>query len=177
MMPSGDALFDAPLAPEPEREIVRVTERTMMDALHCRYGRVFGNGRRYVVAEHVRSHASFDARRTADFIAGDLWQTGGLDLIGHEVKVSRGDWLRELAAPEKAAEFMPYMNRWWVVVSDAAIVRDGELPGDWGLLALAGSGLRVISRAPRHDAEPLTPSRLAALMRAVAKTAAAREAS
>lgn len=151
-------------------EIPRLTERDVAEALHVRYGVTFGNGRRYAVAEQVRSHAGFDARRTADFIAMDLWPSKGLELHGHEIKISRSDWLTELKHPEKSAEFIPYMNRWWLVVSDRAIVHDGELPAGWGLMAMSGAMLRVITKAPRKKAEPLTPSRLAALLRAVACT-------
>lgn len=154
-----------------------LTERMLLDALHTHYcQRPYGSAQRYAVAEHVRSHASFDARRTADFIAMDLWKAGKLDLHGHEVKVSRSDWLRVLKDPSKAAEFIPYVNRWWLVIADASMVRDGELPGGWGLLELASPGtrypLRLVRRAPRREALPLTPTRLAPLLRAVAQTAA-----
>ena len=101
----------------------------------------------------------------------DLWPSKGLLLHGHEVKVSRSDWLRELKEPEKAAEFMPYMNCWWLVVSDPRIVRPGELPDDWGLLAMRGGLLAVQKPAPKREAKPLTRRRLAALLRAVAQTA------
>jgi hypothetical protein len=87
------------------------------------------------------------------------------------VKVSRSDWLRELKDPSKAAEFIPYMNCWWLAVSDKRIVRPGELPDDWGLLALRGEDMAVVKPAPKRDAKPLTPTRLAALLRAVAQTA------
>jgi hypothetical protein len=147
-----------------------LTEADVLDALHDRYGTVHGNGQRYAVASQVRSRAGFDARRTADFVAMDLWPSARLTLHGHEVKVSRSDWLRELKDPTKAAEFIPYMNTWWIVVSDARIVREGELPDDWGLMAMRGSRLAEVRKAPRRDALPLTPSRLAALLRAVAQT-------
>lgn len=153
----------------------RVTESDVIAALHARYGQRLGNGPRYAVARGVRSHAGHSARRTADFIAMDLWPSRGLALHGHEVKVSRSDWLRELAEPEKAAEFIPYMNYWWAAVSDPAIVRDGELPDGWGLMVMRGSRLAVVRQAPRRDAEPLSPSRLGGLLRAIAGTAANRE--
>jgi hypothetical protein len=149
----------------------KLTEGDVLEALYARYSQVHGNGQRYAVASQVRSHASFYARRTADFVAMDLWTTGRLTLHGHEVKVSRSDWLRELKDPSKAAEFTPYMNTWWVVVSDARIVRDGELPDDWGLMAVRGGLLRVVRKAPWREALPLPPTRLAALLRAVAQTA------
>jgi hypothetical protein len=149
-----------------------MTEGDMIAALHARYGQVVGNGRRWAVAGGVRSHAGFDARRTADFIAMDTWPSKGLEIHGHEVKVSRSDWLRELKEPEKAAEFIPYVNRWWLVVPDPVIVGLGELPDGWGLLAMRGGRLAVIEKAARRDALPLPPTRLAALLRAVEGTAA-----
>lgn len=158
---------------------VAMTEVDLTVALHARYREAYGNGRRYAVAAQVRSHAGFDARRTADFIAMDLWPSKGLALHGHEIKVSRADWLRELKDPSKAAEFTPYVNHWWVVIPDAAMVRAGELPGDWGLLAMRSGRLTVIRKAPRLEALPLPPTRLAALLRAVSQTSAnlaAREA-
>lgn len=173
------ALFSADEAAPPEPAAPRVTERVMLDALHQRYCQRYGNGVRYVTAEHVRSHASFDARRTADFVAMDMWKTGRLELHGHEVKVSRSDWLRELEDPSKAEEFIPYMNRWWLVIADESMVRPGELPDGWGMLVLARpdslASLRVVKHAPRRDALPLTPTRLAGLLRAVAQTAAMQE--
>lgn len=149
-----------------------MTEADVIAALHARYGQRFGNGPRYAVAAGVRSHAGHSMRRTADFVAMDLWPSRGLALHGHEVKVSRSDWLRELAEPGKAAEFIPYVNYWWAVVSGPRIVRDGELPEGWGLLVMRGGQLAVASQAPRREALPLTPSRLAALLRAVGYTAA-----
>jgi hypothetical protein len=153
----------------------KMTEAELTDALYERYSARHGNGQRYAVAVQVRSHAGFDARRTADFVAMDLWPSMRLTLHGHEIKVSRSDWLRELKDPSKAAEFVPYMNCWWVVVADARIVRDGELPDDWGLMAMRGGLLTVVRKATRRDALPLTPTRLAALLRSVACSATVLE--
>ncbi len=155
----------------PKAGLPVLTERDMVKALHAYYGVIHGNGRRYAVAAQVRSHAGFDARRTADYVAMDLWPSKGLLLHGHEIKVSRSDWLTELKHPEKSAEFIPYMNCWWLVVSDRSIVHDGELPAGWGLMAMNGPYLRICKHAKRREAKPLTPSRLAALLRAVACTA------
>lgn len=139
--------------------------------LRARYSPINGNGPRYVYAAEVRNRAGFDATRTADFIAMDLWPSKGLALHGHEVKVSRSDWLRELKEPEKAEAFRPYMDFWWLVVADRAIVRDGELPDGWGLLAPAGPWLRVVVTAPRQKAEPMPKSMMAAFLRSVGEQA------
>lgn len=152
--------------------LAKLTEADMLDLLTRRYTAEHGNGPRYVCARHVRSHAGFEARRTADFIAVDTWPSH-LAVHGHEVKVSRADWLAELRQPEKAREFTPYVHYWWLVVSDASFIREGELPATWGLMAVQGNTLRVVRQAPRLNAALLSTTRLAALLRAVVKTAGA----
>jgi len=153
--------------------LVKWTERQMLDLLGIRYGRQFGNGDRFAAAEHVRSGAGFDSKRTADFIAMDLWPSNGLALHGHEVKVSRSDWLTELKDPDKAEAFRPFMDYWWLVVCDAAIVREGELPEGWGLMApvSGGGSLRTIRPAKRLHPESMPKSMMAAMLRAAVKTA------
>ena len=76
--------------------------------------------------------------------------------------------------PEKAAEFTPYMTFWWLVVSDKALVKPGELPDGWGLMAPRGGQLAVVTKAARRKPEPLPRTMLASLLRAVMKTAISR---
>lgn len=143
----------------------------MLDALHHRYGAVKWGARRFAVAEHVADRPAA-AARIADFIAMDMWRTAGVhEIHGCEVKVSRSDWRRELADPWKGAGFIPYVHRWWLAVPDPAIVRPGELPGGWGLMVLTAGRLRAAKTAPYSGALPMSPERLAALLRAVQKTA------
>jgi hypothetical protein len=149
----------------------RHTERTMLDLLQVRYDYRAGNGPRYLCAEHTRNAAGFSATRTADLIVQDLWPSKGLEVIGHEVKVSRSDWLRELKDPAKAEVFRRYCHRWWLVVPDASIVRD-DLPDGWGLMAIQGSKLRAVRPAPKLHPEPMPRTMQVAMLRAVAATAA-----
>lgn len=95
----------------------------------------------------------------------DLWPSKGLVMIGHEIKCSRSDWLTELKDPEKAEAFKKYMNQWYLVVSDRTIVKSGELPEGWGLIAPRGTTLAVVSPAPKLVALPLPKSMLACLLR------------
>lgn len=150
--------------------IEKYTERQMLDLLNLRYAAVSpGNGARFARAEHVRSHAGFDATRTADYVAMDLWPSKGLPLHGHEVKVSRSDWLTELKHPEKAEQFKQFMDYWWLVVSDPGIVRD-DLPPGWGLMVRKGLRLQVVRSAPRLSPALIPRTFLACLLRAVATT-------
>lgn len=152
------------------------TERDMLDLLNQRYGQIYGNGPRYCRAEHVKNQLGHYHSRTADYFAVHLWPgiPVGKDhaIIGHEVKVSRSDWLAELRDPEKAEAFRPYVHQWYLVVSDRNIVKPGELPEGWGLMALQGTKLRVITPAPRQEPLPMPLTMTAALLRATAKTAA-----
>lgn len=154
----------------------RLTERDMLDRLNTRYAKYNGNGIRYSRAEHVKVSAGFDARRICDYMALDLWPggygpTSGPKLHGHEVKVSRSDWLTELRDPEKAEAFRRYCDYWWLVVSDADIVKPGELPPGWGLMVARGTALRVAIGAPLNAGVEQMPRHVqATLTRAVTKT-------
>jgi hypothetical protein len=179
----SEALFDVTM-PEVTQEsvdsAVKWTERMMLDAIHRRYSQRAGNGPRYVVAEHVRNQCGFGGDyfgtgplRTADALAVDLWPSSGHLVHGFEVKVSRSDWLHELKDPEKAEAFKPYCDHWWLVVPDAAIVRD-DLPNGWGLLVDGKAGLRIKKRAPHLEREAMPFEMTAAWLRAAAKTARSR---
>lgn len=176
---SADMLFGEPEPIEPVPEVVKHTERSMLDLIHERYSKVNpGNGPRYVVAEHVRNQCGFGGSwgtgplRTADAMVVDLWPSSGHLIHGFEIKVSRSDWLTELKDPEKAGAFKPYCDRWWLVVPDAAIVRD-DLPAEWGLITLAKNGdtLRIHKQAPMLERQAMPFEMTAAWLRAAAKTA------
>ena len=164
-----------------------MTEREMLNHLHQRYNNSAyihrGNGIRWVCAEHVRNDSGFFAQRTADFMAVDMYPGTGNAIHGHEVKISRSDWLSELAHPEKALTFTELVDYWWVVVPDVSIVPASELPDNWGLIVLRKNGLRAVVPAPRlhapagtslndHRNQPPLPRGFAAsLIRATYKTA------
>jgi len=155
-----------------------ITERDMLDLLLNRYTAVRegSTADRWVRAEHVSSKLQgWEAKRIADFISADKYPGNPygstLALHGHEVKVSRSDWLTELRDPTKAEAIKRYMHHWWLVVSDVSIVKPGELPEGWGLMVKTGGKLRAKIRAPRLDPEPMPPDFVICLMAAAAKTA------
>lgn len=164
---------------------VKLDTAAMHALLRQRYGLTYGNGPRYVIAPEVRNQAGFggyfgDGRlRTADLLVMDTWPSGPLRLIGHEIKVSRSDWLRELKDPSKSAPFVAVCAEWWLVVADRKIVKDGELPPGWGLMAPAGDKFRAVVPALRKPQPDLPIGMTAAMLRRVqdvgqAEAAAAR---
>lgn len=83
-----------------------------------------------------------------DFLAVNCWPSRGFEVHGHEIKVSRSDWKRELKKPHKALLSMARCDFWWVAAPDG-IVQPGELPEGWGLMILSDKGSRVAIQAPR----------------------------
>ncbi|HEX9088231.1 MAG TPA: hypothetical protein VF867_11950 [Arthrobacter sp.] len=154
------------------------TERAMLNLLLDRYTDLRRGtiSDRWVRAEHVKSGTGYsDNQRIVDFVAAD--KHGGyagekLALHGHEVKVSRADWLTELRDPNKAEAIRRYMHHWWLVVPDAAIVKPGELPEGWGLMVPGANGkLRAKVAAPRLAPEAPPLAFIISLMSSAARTA------
>lgn len=94
--------------------------------------------------------------RYADALAFGLWPSRGLEILGFEIKVSRGDWKKECETPEKAEAIAQFCDRWWIV-APVGIARKEELPAGWGLMETEGSQLKVTKDAPKL--EPKEPSR------------------
>lgn len=165
---------NAPSVLEPEAAAPVVhTERSMLRLLRARHAaKHSGNGPEWAYMEQVRNAAGFKATRTADAMALGLWPSRGHELHGFEVKVSRGDWRRELAEPDKAEGWCQVVDRWWIV-APAGVVPKDELPTGWGLLettARGKAGLRVTVQAallrPKSERPPVTRDLLVPMLRA-----------
>lgn len=139
------------------------TEADVLVALQERYC-----APQYAFLPQVPDATGFQKRRTADAVAMGLWPSRGLELIGFEIKCSRGDWIRELRDPEKSDEIMAYFDRWYLVISDRKIVQNGELPPTWGLMLQRGKQTIIEIEAPKLT--PTTMDRIffAAIMRRAA---------
>lgn len=97
---------------------------------------------------HEVADATGMARRRADAIAVNLWESRGLGIHGFEIKVSRADWQREIRAPEKAETIIRNCDHWWIV-APKGVVWEGELPPTWGLYEVDGRGLTCRIKAPK----------------------------
>lgn len=126
----------------------KLCEADVIRLLQKRYGETAGNGNAYAFIPHVRDAAGFSANRTIDAYCMGLWPSRGLMIEAFEIKCSRSDWLRELKDPGKADGFCQRADRFWLVVADKEIVRDGELPSTWGLLAVVNGKIIQQVEAP-----------------------------
>jgi hypothetical protein len=109
--------------------------------------------------------AGTGGRRYADAVAMNLFPSRGMEVEGFEIKVSRGDWLREKRDPAKADELARFCDRWWVVASGPDVVGIGELPPTWGLIVPRGDGLITKTPAPKLTPEPLSKGFIATVIR------------
>lgn len=139
------------------------SERSLLEALRGRYGPP-----EYALFTGVSNGTGGHSTRHADAVAMGVWPSRGLELLGFEVKIDRRDWLRERDNPAKADAVAKFCDRWWLVVADEALVKAGELPPTWGLLAPGPKGLRVVVEAPAMTPTPITRTFLAALLRRAA---------
>lgn len=91
--------------------------------------------------------------RLADAVALPTYQSRGYVVHGFEVKVTRSDWLAELKDMSKAEAVAKDVDRFWLVLGDAGIASDDEVPGAWGILVPNGDDkLRI-----RRQAKQLRP--------------------
>lgn len=157
-------------APVGKDKCAVTTESGMLALLRKRF-----SSPEYTVISHVRSKAGFGSSRTADALAIGLWPSRGLHIHGIEIKVSRSDWLMELKNPAKADAVAKYCDFWWLAVGHDDIVRDGELPNNWGLMVPHRGGLRVVSSPKQLTPVAIDRSFLSALIRRVVETAGSSE--
>lgn len=108
--------------------------------------------------------------RYADALAMSLWPSRGLHLHGFELKVSRGDFLREMKNPAKADAIAQRCHFWWIVAAERGMVIPDELPPTWGLLVPRGGSLVAVKEAVLTEPEPPSWSFFAALVRALGKS-------
>lgn len=110
----------------------------------------------WVFLTEVRSSPGFKERnhRYLDAFAMSLYPSRGLTTHGFEVKISRGDWKKELADQSKAEDFFHYCDRFFLVIpNDRKIILPGELPDTWGLITVASDG-KMTTTQPKVLSDP-----------------------
>jgi hypothetical protein len=95
----------------------------------------------------VRNHTGYGGgTRTVDAVAMSLYPSRGLYLHGFEIKVNRGDWLRELKDPEKAEDFSTHLD-FFTLVTPPDIAQKGEVPAKWGHIVVKGKNFHYAKTA------------------------------
>ncbi|SIH83116.1 hypothetical protein [Mycobacteroides abscessus] len=111
-----------------------------------------------VFVPEVGGNGSWGASARADAIYVGFTTSSGRILVGHELKISRADWLNELNKPGKTDQWADQCHAWYLVVNDPAIVKPGELPPGWGLMSPGASRTRMTVHTPAAVKPDHTPS-------------------
>ena len=90
------------------------------------------------------------ARRRMDFAAISCWPSNGLHLYGHEIKVSRSDWQKELDDPTKAGAFRDKCHFWYIAAPKGIVSLD-ELPATWGLIECNDKNSKIRKQATLNE--------------------------
>jgi hypothetical protein len=123
---------------------------------------------KYIPLTQVSSSTG-GANNIADLMIIGAWHSSGNFVEGFEVKVSRADWLNELKKPDKCQASKRFCHKWWLVIADEKMVKDGELPEDWGMMAVVDGQLKIIKKAPILEPVPLEVDFVASLLRTDAR--------
>lgn len=109
--------------------------------------------------------------QAVDVFAMHCWASKKHRRVAYEVKVSRGDFLRELQQPAKREWAMGISNEFFFV-APSGVVHAGELPEGCGLKEVSSTGkvLRTMRAAPWREAREFTTNEVAALVRAAQNT-------
>jgi hypothetical protein len=159
---------DAPRQAQEDRDVSDITIESVATALGCiealdrRYaqGQPGTAGEQWITLREARSGAGLQGNnRQCDFLAINTWHSKGLQVIGHEIKVSRADWRKELEQPEKAESFARYCRRWFVVAPyKLASQIQHEVPPAWGLLGVQPNRTVELIPAPARQPEQIPDS-------------------
>lgn len=98
-------------------------------------------------------NGGFGAGSRADALYVGFTSSSGRLLIGHELKVSRADWRKELDTAGKADFWADNCHAWYVVAPGPEIVPKDEVPHGWGLLypsSRSKTRMQVVVKAEVH---------------------------
>lgn len=114
--------------------MTRQTTQELTEALRRHYEATIkgnaGSGGTFVT--EVGVNGAWGASRRCDALHIGFTTGSGRILRGHEIKVSRADWLNEVNKPDKADFWADSCHEWWIVTPEPDIIHPGELPRGWG---------------------------------------------
>jgi len=122
-----------------------------------------------VVLREVANGTGRDANRWVDIAVFQMWRTKGLTRSAFEIKVTRHDFIRELAQPEKHRWVQQSFHEFWFVAPED-IIQVEELPVGAGFMYPRGDKLCIKRHAVRNPNPKLDDVLLAAFMRSAWKS-------
>jgi hypothetical protein len=108
-----------------------------------------------------------DCQQMLDAWAIGLW--GSWTRVTYEIKISRGDFFKEMKSPLKRRLGLLYSNEFYFV-TPKGLLKPGEIPVECGLQEVdEEGGIRVVVPAPHRDTPAPTWRFMASVARRIAK--------
>lgn len=128
-----------------------ITSGEIIDSLKLRH-----LGREWLFFPELRLGSGYGGKweQRIDAWALSCYPSTGLQSVSYEVKVSRSDFLRELAQPEKRQAAVEMSNLFYFAAPAGIICLD-ELPPACGLVEFRAGKTRIVGKATFRDREPL----------------------
>jgi hypothetical protein len=120
----------------------KVDSKFITESLCRHYTDRMASQGRYVCFAELRTSTGYSpikAQSIIDLWAMDLWPSGDLRRIAFEVKISRGDFLRELKDPRKRKYALLWSNE-FLFATPEGLVDVAELPPEAGLVEVRDDG-------------------------------------
>lgn len=158
-----DALFEPdaavpPATEPPPKQRSTADTKYLLAQLERHYIKPGENQPGGIFVPEVSVNGGWGAGRRVDAIYVGFTAASGRMMIGHELKVSRSDWLHELDQLTKADAWAEQCHEWWIVALPGIVKRE-ELPAEWGLMEppsrARGRKMRIVKPAQRFaDRQP-----------------------
>lgn len=90
-----------------------------------------------------------------DAFAMHCWPSKKFERIAYEIKVHRGDWIKEMAQPKKREASLLFSNRMYFAAPEG-LIKPREIPEPCGLIEVRGDGFWTVKVEAlfRESAEP-----------------------
>lgn len=112
-------------------------------------------GPEWAVLDELHDGTGGSSTRRFDAVAFNCWPSRGFIRLGFEIKISRADFSKELAAHEKRAALEKHCHEVYFVVGPN-VCTAREIPEPWGLLEVRGDKLHCTRKSQHRKVESLT---------------------
>ncbi len=113
-------------------------------------------------------HATIKNEQRIDGFALNCYKSKSYRRIAIEIKISRGDFLKEVKSPDKRIGAMMLSNQFYFAAPEGLIKVD-ELPEDCGLIEVRGDFQATKVQAAWHEASAWHPATVASVLRSATR--------
>jgi hypothetical protein len=113
-------------------------------------------------------HVAINAEQRIDGFAINCYKSKSWRRIAIEIKISRGDFLKEIKNPDKRIGAMMLSNQFYFAAPEGLIKVD-ELPEDCGLIEVRGDFQAIKVQAAWHEASAWHPATVASVLRSAVR--------